>query len=148
MTGIPVYIILPDKTGELHSEPLKTEQNTSRRMEVLSPKKFSLCTSKVLLIPLSKCPWRNQNRTSPKELEQNVPKGTRIECARRNQNLGAGPPHPIHQYSSGNIDILHIHVHTYLESFFEHIVRAFRKSHNQKFHRITLSEISQNHIVI
>ena len=51
-------------------------------------------------------------RMSPKEPEQ---------------NLGASLPHLIHQYSVGNINTLHIQMHTYPESFTE--------SHNQKFYK-------------
>ena len=43
------------------------------------------------------------------------------------QNLGADPPHPIHQYSSGNINTLHIHMHT--------CSKIFHESQNQKFHQ-------------
>ena len=46
-----------------------------------------------------------------------VPERTRVfpkepECPRRNHitYLGAGPPHPIHQYSSGNINTPRVHV--------------------------------------
>ena len=114
MIEIPVYIILPDKIGDLYIEPLKTEQNISHYMEVLSPRKSPLCTAEVLPMSLLECPRMNQNRMSPKELEQ---------------NLGTSPPHPIHEYSSGNINTLYVHMHTYPESFIE--------SHIQEFHRIT-----------
>ena len=65
MIEIPVYILLPDKIGELHIDPLWIEQNISSRMEVLSPRKSPLCTVKVL-------PCRYQN----------IPEGTRIKFER------------------------------------------------------------------
>ena len=77
MIEIPSYIVLPDKTDELHIKPLRIEQNISCRMEVSSPKKSLICTSEVLLLPLLECPQRNQNKMSPKEPKQNVPEGTR-----------------------------------------------------------------------
>ena len=126
---IPTYIVLPDKIGELHTEPIWTKQNISCRMEVSSPIKSPLCTSEVLPIPLSECPWRNQHRMFLKEPKHNVLEWTKTECPRRNQNLGAGLPHPIHQDFSGNKNTLHVHMHTYPESFIE--------SYSQKFHRIT-----------
>ena len=70
MIGIPVYIVLPEKTDELHTEPLRTEQNISRRMEVSSLPENPLCV---------------HQRSSPYRY-QSVPEGTRTECSRRNQN--------------------------------------------------------------
>ena len=61
MIEIPVYIILPDKIGDLYIEPLKTEQNISHYMEVLSPRKSPLC------IVDSPCRY------------QNIPEGTRTK---------------------------------------------------------------------
>ena len=69
MIRIPVYIVLPDKTSELHTEPFRTKQNISHCMEVMSPRKSPLCTLEVLPIPLLECHRMNQNITSPKELE-------------------------------------------------------------------------------
>ena len=85
MIGIPVYIVLLDKTGELVTKPLRIEQNISRRREVSSPKKSPLYVSEVLIYcyqnapegTRTECSQRNQNRMPPKELEQNVPEGTR-----------------------------------------------------------------------
>ena len=59
MTEIRVYIILPNKIGELHTEPVWTKQNISCHMEVSSPRKFPMCTAEVLRMLLSERPWRN-----------------------------------------------------------------------------------------
>ena len=56
MIEIPVYIVLHDKTGELHIEPFITKHNISHRMEVSTPRKSPLCISEVLSILLSECP--------------------------------------------------------------------------------------------
>ena len=78
MIEIPVYIVLPDKIGEFHTEPFRTKQNTSRRMEVTSPQKIPSV--------YIRGPPYTAIRMSLKKAEQNVPKGTRTECSRRNQN--------------------------------------------------------------
>ena len=121
MIRILVYIILLDKNSELHTEPLWTEQNISRCMEVLSPRKSPLCIVEVLPIPLSKCPGRNQNIMFPKESKQNVPKGTRTEF----ECWPATPYSPIlfKQYTT------YFYAYIYPESLI--------KSHIQKFYRIT-----------
>ena len=78
-------------------------------------------------------------RMSLKEPGQNFPKRTKIERLRMNynrmslegpeQNLGTSLPHPIHQYTLGNINTQHIHMRTYAEFSIE--------SHSQKFYKIT-----------
>ena len=114
MIWILMYIILSDKIGELHTESLKIEQKISRCMKVLRSRKSPLCTTKVLPMLLSECLRRNQNKMFLNEPDQ---------------NLDVGTPHAIHQYSSDNINTLHVYMHIYPESFIE--------SHIQEFHIIT-----------
>ena len=71
MIGIPMYIILPDKISELHTESLWTEQNISHCMEVSSPRKIPYV--------YIRGPLYIAIKMSLKESEQ---------------NLGAGLPYP------------------------------------------------------
>ena len=82
------------------------------RSRVPNTSQTPLCTAEVHPIPPSECSRRNHI----------VPERTRVfpkepECPRRNHitYLGAGPPHPIHQYSSGNINTLRVHVSCKIE---------------------------------
>ena len=47
------------------------------------------------------------------------------------QNLDTDPPHLIYQYSSGNINTLHIYMHTYLNLSSNHIIKNFTNLYRQ-----------------
>ena len=107
-------------------------------MEVSSPRESPLCIAEVHPILPSECSRRNhivpeRTRVFPKELE--YPRRNHITY------LGASPPHPIHQYSSDNINTPHVHVKyndryicTYMHNFHIH------KFHIHSFHRFTETE--------